>query len=432
MLKISILQVSGNQIKITDGQKEMVVTRQQLDEKIKENKVEICQIVKVKCIDKQRDKNNVITAYLLSDLCNKQMAVTPEQLKNAIFNYQVDCVNLTLTSDNRLVDKSEECIEPIVLKVSIIEKYEYQSVIQDDNKNKRTVFDAELIRLMNEGKIEVEGYKITPLGELVREDEYAKKSKELFSSNYINSFYIKYINDSSHIGIAKTNSVKAYEYTEEEVKEALLKYKKNITGAEIVDGVLKIQACKFPAQEYKVTKVADNKITCIGVHDRQQYVINKSEMKEILPLTNIYNAFLENIRLIKVETIQELLEGDILYQLYEWHFNHDINQFMHKVLDLGYCVSMTYNVNCYPKIGYYPLEDGFLIKKIDKGYKIVIGAYRNFKKNGEYGDDIDMFAPLKYEAKDFTITRKSSETVLLTFKGTTYSFTYRYTTLRFI
>lgn len=105
-LKIKVIAVHNNQIQITDGTKTMIVDRKQLDNQIKAGSVEIDALM-VKCLDKQRDANNKITAYLIADKTGKQMTVEPYRLKNAIYNYQVICVNLTLTSDGRLVDKSE-------------------------------------------------------------------------------------------------------------------------------------------------------------------------------------------------------------------------------------------------------------------------------------------------------------------------------------
>lgn len=107
-MNIKVLTVNGNQIQITDGNTTKIVSREQLESAIASKKVSISTL-KVKCLDKQRDKNNNITAYLLTDEQSKQMTVTPQQLKNAMFNYQVDCINLTLTSDGRLVDTSDKC-----------------------------------------------------------------------------------------------------------------------------------------------------------------------------------------------------------------------------------------------------------------------------------------------------------------------------------
>ncbi len=62
-------------------------------------------MVKARCIQKFRDKNNNIKGYLLEDCNGQQLRVTPEQIKMAIFAKQIEIVNLTLTKDGRLVDK---------------------------------------------------------------------------------------------------------------------------------------------------------------------------------------------------------------------------------------------------------------------------------------------------------------------------------------
>jgi len=106
-LKIKVIAVQGNQIQITDNTKTMIVSREQLDKQLKAGVIEI-ETLKVKCLDKQRDKNNIIINYMLQDKNGKTIVVSPQQLKQAIYNYQVDCVNLTLTSDNRLIDSEED------------------------------------------------------------------------------------------------------------------------------------------------------------------------------------------------------------------------------------------------------------------------------------------------------------------------------------
>ena len=56
------------------------------------------------CIQKFRDKNNQIYGYRIQDSTGATRDVKPEALKNAIKNKQIYITNLTLTSDNRLVD----------------------------------------------------------------------------------------------------------------------------------------------------------------------------------------------------------------------------------------------------------------------------------------------------------------------------------------
>ena len=67
-------------------------------------------MITCKCIQKFRDRNNVIYGYRLIDINGKTQDVTPADLKNAIRNKQVNVVNLSLTSDSRLIDKKEETI----------------------------------------------------------------------------------------------------------------------------------------------------------------------------------------------------------------------------------------------------------------------------------------------------------------------------------
>lgn len=61
------------------------------------------------CGGKQTQGNNTI--YLLKDVRNnKEITVSGDELKNAMKNKKVDVMNLTLTSDNRLVEASKDKI----------------------------------------------------------------------------------------------------------------------------------------------------------------------------------------------------------------------------------------------------------------------------------------------------------------------------------
>ena len=57
----------------------------------------------VRCIAKKKDKNGVINQYIVQYISGKIMAVTPQQLKEAIKSKNIECINLTLTSDDRLI-----------------------------------------------------------------------------------------------------------------------------------------------------------------------------------------------------------------------------------------------------------------------------------------------------------------------------------------
>lgn len=65
-------------------------------------------MVQVKCIEKLRDKNNHIIGYKLIDKNNNEVLVKAEKLKEIIRSKQLEVINLTLTSDNRLIDKKQD------------------------------------------------------------------------------------------------------------------------------------------------------------------------------------------------------------------------------------------------------------------------------------------------------------------------------------
>lgn len=67
-------------------------------------------MIQAKCIEKFRDKSNKIIGYKLVDLNNKTQDFTPEVLKNAIVSKKIHVVNLTLTSDGRLMSTSDKSL----------------------------------------------------------------------------------------------------------------------------------------------------------------------------------------------------------------------------------------------------------------------------------------------------------------------------------
>jgi hypothetical protein len=67
--------------------------------------------IQTKCIQKFRDKQNKIYGYRLIDLNGHTQDVTPENLKRAISQGKVNVVNLTLTSNGRLIDTQEKQLQ---------------------------------------------------------------------------------------------------------------------------------------------------------------------------------------------------------------------------------------------------------------------------------------------------------------------------------
>lgn len=65
-------------------------------------------IMKTTCIKKQRYKNGKIVKYIIKDLKSGQyFEFTPAELKSVISSGNMECDNLTLTKDNRLMDKKK-------------------------------------------------------------------------------------------------------------------------------------------------------------------------------------------------------------------------------------------------------------------------------------------------------------------------------------
>lgn len=89
-----------------NGTEERIITRAELDRLIASKEVELM-IKKAKSLDKNRDKNGNITGYVIEDQFGNIMEFSSEKLKFLINNYKLDVVNLTLTSDNRLIDKKK-------------------------------------------------------------------------------------------------------------------------------------------------------------------------------------------------------------------------------------------------------------------------------------------------------------------------------------
>ena len=70
-------------------------------------------MMKTTCIEKQRYKGGKIVRYIIKDLKSGQyFEFTPAELKSVISSGNMECDNLKLTKDNRLMDKKKpQCKE---------------------------------------------------------------------------------------------------------------------------------------------------------------------------------------------------------------------------------------------------------------------------------------------------------------------------------
>ena len=77
--------------------------------------------MKARSLEKHRDKNGIILGYTLQDTKGNLRQFSSNQLKQLIRLKKVEVVNLTLTSDNRLVDTSQD-IPPVKREAPQIKK----------------------------------------------------------------------------------------------------------------------------------------------------------------------------------------------------------------------------------------------------------------------------------------------------------------------
>ena len=215
MLTLKVLGVQGAKVKITDGTKEMVVAKKQLDEKIADGSVQIANL-KVKCVEKIRDKNNNIINYKIADNKGEEIIVDAKQLKEKIKAYQVECLNLTLTSDNRLVDREgaevakitggktetpTTPVKPSVQKVEVqkpvIQKQEQVQKVTEQPKPKENTQTVTIE--CGAGVGESTYIIISSIG-----DTYKKHKHSYYKEINTDATRLKFISDSSH----KTEVVK--------------------------------------------------------------------------------------------------------------------------------------------------------------------------------------------------------------------------------
>lgn len=103
-LRIKVLAYAKGQLKITDGKTVKITTRQIIYNLVQSGKIEIV-MPKCLCVSKVMGKQGVITHYRVSDANGNSRLIEKNKFKELIYNYMLDCINLTLTQDNRLVVK---------------------------------------------------------------------------------------------------------------------------------------------------------------------------------------------------------------------------------------------------------------------------------------------------------------------------------------
>ena len=68
-------------------------------------------MIETMCTDKIRDRQNRIIKYMLKDVNGQEQIFDAQQLKGLIVAHKINVRNLTLTSDNRLIDAGDKAFE---------------------------------------------------------------------------------------------------------------------------------------------------------------------------------------------------------------------------------------------------------------------------------------------------------------------------------
>ena len=126
-------------------------------------------MIQVKCIKKFRDKNNHIYGYRIQDKKGNIRDIRAEKLKLAIKSNRLSVANLTLTSDNRLVDTSDKNNTPMINK-SCISLYNNKPETAEETNNtqkKQKKYEVDHKKYNNHNNVTKEEYKIAYLKKLL-------------------------------------------------------------------------------------------------------------------------------------------------------------------------------------------------------------------------------------------------------------------------
>lgn len=155
-LRIKVLAYAKGQLKITDGKTVKITTRQIIYNLVQAGKIEIV-MPKCLCVSKVRGKQGIITHYRVSDANGNSRLVEKNKLKELIYNYMLDCINLTLTQDNRLVVKGIPDDDGTQGKENKTQEYRNKSIVAGNYNNS-------IIPIAVETEQETVGIKSTAVG----------------------------------------------------------------------------------------------------------------------------------------------------------------------------------------------------------------------------------------------------------------------------
>ena len=142
-LRIKVLAYAKGQLKITDGKTVKITTRQIIYNLVQAGKIEVV-MLKCLCVSKVRGKQGIITHYRVSDAAGNSKLVEKNKLKELIYNYMLDCINLTLTQDNRLVVKGIPDDDGTQGKENKTQEYRNKSIVASNDSTSNIPMAVEI------------------------------------------------------------------------------------------------------------------------------------------------------------------------------------------------------------------------------------------------------------------------------------------------
>lgn len=140
-LKIKVLDYDRGQLKITDGRAVKITTRQIIYNLVQADKIEIV-MLKCVCVSKVRNRQGIITHYRVKDFNGGYRLLDKDKLKELIYNYMIDCINLTLTQDNRLIVKGIPDDDGTYDRENKTQEYRNKNITNSRDNNSNTIITS--------------------------------------------------------------------------------------------------------------------------------------------------------------------------------------------------------------------------------------------------------------------------------------------------
>ena len=135
------------------------------------------------CIGKRKE-NNVIVEYRLRDFTNKSIVVSADELKDFIRNGKITVVNLTLTSNNKLVDTGVKDLDSLKKKEKVIKSRDenIKSIVYHNNTVKTKELESSFV--YNNKLFYIDRYNMLCVLDVNR-NEHKGICERVYSASYI-------------------------------------------------------------------------------------------------------------------------------------------------------------------------------------------------------------------------------------------------------